>query len=107
MRGGGDKGELLNKSLPCLPPLSCLSFLFPMPNAPCPSGVLSGESHLFTLSRGTRNGLNPSFPLTELFCPMPNAQYPYLGVLSGEGAGDAIGLGVGEAVAAFLIPSLY
>ncbi|WP_335211504.1 hypothetical protein [Nostoc sp.] len=24
----------------------------------------------------TWNGLNPSYPLTELFCPMPNAQCP-------------------------------
>ncbi len=35
----GDKGELLNKSLPYLPPLACLSHLFSMPclaNAQCP-----------------------------------------------------------------------
>ncbi|QLE52355.1 hypothetical protein FD724_16030 [Nostoc sp. C057] len=32
-RGQGDKGELLNKSLPCLPPLPCL---FSMPNSQCP-----------------------------------------------------------------------
>ncbi len=35
--GKGDKGELLNKFFPCLPPLPCLPCLFPMPNAQCPS----------------------------------------------------------------------
>ncbi len=40
---------------------------------------------------------------------IPNAQFPipYFGVLFNEGAGDAAGLGMREAVAAFLISSLY
>ncbi len=53
---------------------------------------------------------NAPCPMPHAQCPMPHSPFPnahYLGVLSTEGAGDAAGLGMGEAVAALLISSLY
>ncbi|MEH1912006.1 MAG: hypothetical protein V7L05_34115 [Nostoc sp.] len=41
--------------------------------------MLSEESYFFI-----QNGLNAPLPLTELFCPMPNAQFNKLTSINGN-----------------------
>ena len=56
-RRQGDKGELLNKSFPCLPPLPCLPCLFSMPHAPCPMP-------------------HAPCPMPHAPCPIPHSPFP-------------------------------